>query len=333
MTLKKNMARIQLYQNEYSILNEAQNLLNQENIAPEILRKAYASLVHRYESLLVEVKIHTKVGDKLQSKLHDMNEELEAAKENLEKIVEERTQELKQANIELLAINEELDSFVYRAAHDIRGPLATLLGLCNLAKMEVTDEGALTYFSMLTNTAQRLDNILSRLMIINKLKNEVVNPKKIHIQPFIEELIQQYAYKNELFIGVRFNVEINENFELMLDKNILEILLCNILENAAHTLIVPVSERISPEIIHIKSHKRDYFFEIFISHKGFEIPLEVSDKIFNMFYRPSEKAELTGLKLYTAKRATEKLKGRIWLTESHKEATTFGVALPLIFSS
>jgi signal transduction histidine kinase len=328
MTIQKTNAQLQLYQNEYSILNESKHLLAQKDVSEEVMRKAYALLVTRYESLLEEVRIHTKVGDKLQSKLHDMNEELEEAKANLEKIVEERTQELKQANIELLAINEELDSFVYRAAHDIRGPLATLLGLCNLAKMEIADATALLYFDMILKTAKRLDNILSKLMIINKLKNTFVSPQQFRIQTLINEVINQHAYRNEIFIGVRFEVLVIEDFDLYLDKNILEILLYNLLENAAYTLTTPVNERINPEIIQIKTVLKQAHFEIFVSHKGHEIPLEASDKIFNMFYR-YERSENTGLKLYTAKRATEKLKGRIWLVDSDKELTTFGVALPL----
>ena len=57
----------------------------------------------------------------------------------------------------------------------------------------------------------------------------------------------------------------------------------------------------------------------------------MSEKIFNMFYRSSEKAEFTGLKLYTAKKAVEKLKGRIWLVNSQKEQTVFGIALPFYY--
>jgi signal transduction histidine kinase len=328
MTTLKKKTQLQLYQNEYNILNEAKRLIAQKDVSAEIIRDAYALLIARYESLLEEVRIHTKVGDKLQSKLHDMNEELEEAKANLEKIVEERTQELKQTNVELLAINEELDSFVYRAAHDIRGPLATLLGLSNLAKMEIEEAQSLFYFDMIWKTAKRLDNILSKLMIINKLKNTLVTIQKFYIQTFIHEIIDQHAYKNDIFIGVRCEVFIEENFNVLLDKSIFEILICNLLENAAYTLITPINERISPEIRQIKTVLKSNYFEIFVSHKGYEIPLEASDKIFNMFYR-YEQSENTGLKLYTAKRATEKLKGRIWLVDSNKQLTTFGVALPL----
>ncbi len=320
--------QLQLYQNEYNILNEAKRLIAQNDVSAEVIRNAYALLIARYESLLEEVRIHTKVGDKLQSKLHDMNEELEEAKANLEKTVEERTQELKQANIELLAINEELDSFVYRAAHDIRGPLATLLGLSNLAKMEIQEAQSLFYFDMIWKTAKRLDNILSKLMIINKLKNAVVSIQKFYIQTLIDEVICQHVYKNDIFVGVRCEVLIEKDFDVYLDKNILEILICNLLENAAYTLITPVNERINPEIVQIKTVLKSNYFEIFVSHRGYEIPLEASDKIFNMFYR-YEQSENTGLKLYTAKRATEKLKGRIWLVDSNRELTTFGVALPL----
>lgn len=324
----KESTKYQLFQAEDKILAEAKRLQSREGVSIESVKKSYELLTSRYESLLEEVKIHTKVGDKLQAKLHTINEELELAKENLEKVVEERTAELKQANIDLLAINEELDSFVYRAAHDIRGPLATLLGLCNLAKMEIIEVNALNYFDMLQKTALKLDNILARLMIINKLKSQEVFPQSLSIQEVIEEIIADHAYKKELFVGVRFEIEIEKIFHFQADKNILEIALCNILENAAHTLTVPASERLSPEIINVKIISQDTYFEIFVTHKGFPIPLEVSSKIFNMFYRPSEKAEITGLKLYTVKRAIERLNGRVWLVTSNREQTTFGIGVP-----
>jgi signal transduction histidine kinase len=325
---KNNRPTYQLFQAEDKILADAQLLLTQEEANPDILKRAYGLLTKRYESLLEEVKIHTKVGDKLQAKLHTINEELGLAKDNLEDIVEQRTAELKQANIDLLAINEELDSFVYRAAHDIRGPLATLLGLCNLAKIEVTDGIALNYIEMLQKTAIRLDMILSRLMIINKLKNQSIFPERLNIQRVIEEAIEHHANKKEQFVGVRFRIDIEQNFDFYSDKEILDLLLYNLLENAANTLTTSTSERIAPEIINIRVSPKDEYFEVFITHKGHPIPLEVSDKLFNMFYKPNEKAETTGLKLYTAKRAVEKLKGRIWLVESSKERTIFGVAIP-----
>jgi signal transduction histidine kinase len=328
MSNDKEIGKYQLFQTEDKILADAQRLLNHNHISVQEMKKAYKLLTVRYETLLEEVKIHTKVGDKLQAKLYSINEELELAKDDLEKIVEERTAELKQANIDLLAINEELDSFVYRAAHDIRGPLATLLGLCNLAKMDIDESKALAYFEMLQATAMRLDNILSRLMIINKLKNQLVNIEHITIQETVNAVIEEYAHKKELFVGVRFRIDIEKNFGFDTDKSILEIMLYNILENAANTLTTPMNERISPEIINIKVVPQSIYFEIFITHKGFCIPLEVSDQIFNMFYRPSEKSEVTGLKLYTAKRAAEKLKGRIWLVESNAERTTIGMAVP-----
>ncbi|TAH17753.1 MAG: hypothetical protein EAZ08_13060 [Cytophagales bacterium] len=328
MPEEKDIIKYQLFQTEDKILADAKHLLSSESTSVEAMKGAYRLLTARYESLLEEVKIHTKVGDKLQAKLHTINEELELAKENLEKIVEARTAELKQANIDLLAINEELDSFVYRAAHDIRGPLATLLGLCNLAKMEIAEANALRYFDMLQTTALRLDHILARLIIINKLKKQEVVPESLKIQEIINEIIANHAYKKELFVGVRFSLEIAEDFDFQTDKDILEILLYNLLENAAYTIITPVNERLNHEIIHVKILAYEQHFEVFITHKGYQIPLEVSEKIFNMFYRPSEKAELTGLKLYTAKRAVEKLKGRIWLVTSQKDKTTFGIALP-----
>ena len=70
--------------------------------------------------------------------LFEVTKELERKKsdvenfnQKLEKKVEERTEALRLAK-------EELNTFIYRAAHDIKGPLSTIAGLCYLAKTEIT---------------------------------------------------------------------------------------------------------------------------------------------------------------------------------------------------
>src|SRR5690606_24537902 len=70
--------------------------------------------------------------------------------ENLEAKVQERTQalhdeiltrkeaeiELQKTNKELSKRNTELDNFVYSVSHDLRAPIASVLGLINLARQD-----------------------------------------------------------------------------------------------------------------------------------------------------------------------------------------------------
>ncbi len=43
---------------------------------------------------------------------------------------------------ELIETNHELDTFFYKASHDLKGPLASVMGIVNLARLENKDEDA-----------------------------------------------------------------------------------------------------------------------------------------------------------------------------------------------
>ena len=62
----------------------------------------------------------------------------------------------KQAIESLQKANQELDRFVYSAAHDLRAPVASLLGLLNLSKDE-TDIGKIReYWNLKEKTVKKM---------------------------------------------------------------------------------------------------------------------------------------------------------------------------------
>ena len=68
----------------------------------------------------------------------------------------------------------ELLEFLYRASHDLRGPLMSVEGLVNLAQMEVEDEKAKLYFAMISKRVNRLDNIFVELIRSSQILNHEV---------------------------------------------------------------------------------------------------------------------------------------------------------------
>ncbi|NJM25719.1 MAG: sensor histidine kinase [Bacteroidia bacterium] len=123
------------------------------------------------------------------STIEDQNKELTRLNQGLNKIVDERTVELKVANEALTRVNDELDNFIYKTSHDIRGPLASLKGMCNVALMDVKDPLALDYFRKLDATAERLNTILTRLLIINQINNSTTNLEAIDFGAIVDDVI------------------------------------------------------------------------------------------------------------------------------------------------
>ena len=61
---------------------------------------------------------------------------------------------------------------------------------------------------------------------------------------------------------------------------------------------------------------------------GIGIKNEYLDKIFNMFYRATERSQGSGLGMYIVKQAVEKLNGKITISSDYGEGTKIKVLLP-----
>jgi signal transduction histidine kinase len=72
---------------------------------------------------------------------------------------------------------------------------------------------------------------------------------------------------------------------------------------------------------------QNLFIEVIDNGEG--IKSEYQDKLFNMFYRGTMSSSGSGLGLYIAKEATQKLGGHIQVKSTWGEGSTFRIQLPL----
>ncbi len=256
--------------------------------------------------------------------IEHQNKELTNVNAVLEDRVKERTKELKKTNEALKKSNEELDNFIYKTSHDIRGPLATLMGVCNIAQIDVKDEKALDYFDKLSLTATRLNEILSKLLTINQINNTALQPQKIYVAELVENLAveQIMSFKNP---KVEINVDIEDGLNLTSDLELLRVIYGNLINNAIK--FRDTSDR-RDSFINISASKTTNSIELNITDNGIGINETETEKIFEVFSKATDIADSSGIGLYLVKLAVEKLSGSISFEESEDGYTVFKVILP-----
>jgi signal transduction histidine kinase len=218
--------------------------------------------------------------------------------------------------------NAELDSFFYRVSHDLKGPIASLLGLHNLIKLEVKDESSRHYFDMYQSQITRINNVVMDLINLTRMNHLEENKIKIDFKSLIDECIQAYHYLNN-FKAINFIKEIDERLEFYSEWAIVNTILQNLIENA-----IKYSRTDKDPFVRISVRNERGFLKIEVEDNGVGIPADFQSKVFNMFFRANDRIQGTGLGLYILKRAVERLNGTVDFVSDTFHGTTFTVLLP-----
>lgn len=257
--------------------------------------------------------------------IQEKNEELANKNKELDFQVEKKTADLARANSSLKQVNDELDNFIYKTSHDIRGPLASLKGMCNVALMDVMDPVALDYLRKLDATAERLNTILTRLVIINQINNSKLSLEPINFENIVSDVLlleRKKGVPQELLIIP----QIDENATIESDKELVRIVLENLIDNAIK--FYNDSDRVKSFVkIHINAMPKGGVI-VRVIDNGIGISESSPGKLFQMFSRASERSETGGIGLYITKTATEKIGGKVGLLTTPEGYTEFYVIFP-----
>jgi signal transduction histidine kinase len=253
-----------------------------------------------------------------------VNKALSEAKTELQKLNDELDKKVKEKTASLQKVNEELDNFIYKTSHDIRGPLASLKGICNLALMEVSDPLSLDYLKKLDETADKLNKILTRLLIVNRVNNATLVFEPVNLGEMIDEIIMTESKRG---LPPRFIIkkEVDKALSFNTDRELIRIILENLIDNAIK--FHNDSDRIDP-FARVKIDQTNGSLEVYVIDNGLGVSQVDPVKIFQMFSRASERSGTGGIGLYLTKLATERLGGIISLGVTSEGYTEFKVTLP-----
>lgn len=234
---------------------------------------------------------------------------------DLETRIEQRTRELMQAY-------KELDTFFYRSSHDFRRPITTFLGLAEVAKVTVQDEGALQLFQKVSETANNLDRMLVKLQSISELAVEDQIALPVDIKKMLADLV--FTRQNELLAKeIKVLSEVIGPDTVVTQSTWLRLIIDNLVENAIQ-FATP-----QDPVIKIMVINESYQFNLYLEDNGEGIAPENQGRIFEMYFRGSVRSKGSGLGLYVVRKVIEKLRGTIQVTSQPGAGTKVQISFPV----
>jgi len=242
------------------------------------------------------------------------NEEIRTMNENLEAIVVKRTTSLEESN-------RELDTFLYRASHDLRSPISSILGLCHIGERMPPAE----LVERVRTVVLKMDKMLKKLIATSEISQEAKKVSTFCIREAINE-VETKLLQTITGSGVEFHVDCEEAVKLQSSVSLFKTILINLIENAVFFARLRSADHARVEV---KVSTQDSTLQLSVYDNGVGIEENIQMEIFNMFFIGHESSRGSGLGLYVVKKATEALHGSVGVESERGHYTRFVVSLPL----
>jgi PAS domain S-box-containing protein len=226
-------------------------------------------------------------------------------------------------NEELLKTNAELDRFVYSASHDLRAPIASLLGLIEVARLEQDRNNIVQLLEMQQKSLMRLDRFIKDIVDHSRNTRMDVNSDPINFENLVNSVFEQLQFMDNVN-KIQKRIIIKQQGDFYTSATRLDILFNNLISNAIKYADLRKTDPYLEVLINAGTAEA----EIRIRDNGEGIPSDSVSKIFDMFFRASRRGTGSGLGLYIVREAIQKIKGTIEVKSELGKGTEFVVVIP-----
>jgi signal transduction histidine kinase len=240
--------------------------------------------------------------------------------------INKKSAQLADQNLELTKLNEDLDRFIYSAAHDLKSPLDSLMGLINIAQIDLAHAGRGEYFVMMRNSIAKLSGFIKDITDYARNKRQDLTIVAIDMEKCILNIFSDLTFLPN-YSGLKKEISVTGGL-FHSDKTRLEIVLKNLISNAFR-----YSDPMKDSYIHIKVAVTSSHMTLTMADNGVGIAAEHLPKIFEMFYRASQDSKGSGLGLFLVRESVKILQGEIAVSSKLGEGTTFILQLPNLAGS
>jgi signal transduction histidine kinase len=240
--------------------------------------------------------------------------------DELEQRVARRTAELSDAL-------RDSQNFAYAVAHDLRAPLRAMDGFSHL--LQTSSQARLTqeeiaHIDRVRGGVKHMASLIDGLLAYSRVEHYPVQLERIELLALVTELMEMLESQGEMQ-GVRIEVRVQPT-AVRADREGLRLVLRNLMDNA-----VKFTRGVPNPRIEIGSERKDAVALLWVKDNGVGFDQAYHDKIFGIFERlhTGEAIEGTGIGLALARKAMQRMRGRIWASAALGAGATFFIELAL----
>ncbi len=221
----------------------------------------------------------------------------------------------------LQVINAGLDKFIYNITHDLRSPLASLIGLIGLIDDETDLDQIKAYTLMMKDSLEKQDRFINEMLTFIKSKHTGINKTDCSIAAIVDSVIAQNNYHTG-GKQVQFYKEI-ELDEIKTDALKLNVVLNNLVSNS-----IKYGDQNKPEQwVRLRGYLDNDSVVIEVEDNGMGIRVKDQERIFDKFYMSGDNKHSSGIGLYLVKDAITQLNGTIEVESELGIGTKFKIRI------
>ena len=242
----------------------------------------------------------------------------------LRQTMEETQKELIKTHQKLQQAYEKINQFAHAVSHDMRSPVASILGIVNLLNSLGIANDAPQMVGMIEKSASHLDKLLKDLLDLLISQNDVIeNASLLNIEEVFASVLNEVSCQVKE-ADAEITIDFSAANQVLYPQPVLHAILLNLLTNA-----LKFRSKRRKLLIEIKTEMIDAdncCFSIKDNGTGMDMD-HVSERIFTIFKRFHKDVEGKGVGLYMVKSMLEELGGRIEVESAVNLGATFKVYL------
>jgi len=247
-----------------------------------------------------------------------LEEEVRRHRDQLERLVQERTAELE-------AAYKELEGFSYSVSHDLRTPLRAIDGFSRVLleeHREQLDEEGRRLLSVVRESTARMSRLIDEMLAFSRMGRVQMSVADVDMRTLARAVYEELAAAAP---ARDLRLEVGALPSARGDKVMLRQVLANLLDNA-----VKFSRSRTPAVIEVGGRTEGGRHLYYVKDNGVGFDMQYAGKLFGVFQRLHAPGEFegTGIGLALVKRIVVRHGGSVWAEGCPGEGATFHFALP-----